>query len=777
MQPQTFTLDLAGKTFTVEVGKLAPQANGACTVRLGDTIVLATAVMNKQPRPGIDFLPLMVDYEERLYASGKIKGSRFIKREGRPTDEAILTSRLIDRGIRPLFNKDIRNDIQVTVTVLSYDSINDADVPAMLASSIALMISDIPFAGPVSGVRVALPSEAGADAEFILNPTHEEVGKSALDLVISAREDKIMMAEAGAKEVPEDRMLAATRFAVEQCQKLNAFQNEIAKVIAPVKLEMESAPADPEIKQRIIDLLGERMHAIIQQKGKADRNADLKKMKDEVVETIRTEALEAAQNHELGAFTVANDFLGKEAVAAEVEQKIAQAKAVFEKLWESTLRSYILSHRERIGGRGIEEIRTLAIQVGLFPRTHGSGFFERGETQAVTICTLGSPGKEQILDGMEEEEKKRYMHHYNFPGFSTGEAKPVRSPGRREIGHGALAERALEPVLPPQEKFAYTIRLVTEIMSSSGSTSMAATCGSTLALMDAGVPITKPVAGIAMGLMTDPENRYGHFEVLTDLQDAEDFAGDMDFKIAGTRDGITAIQMDTKIQGLSLEMVEKVFSQAHKGRLEILDAMTAVIAEPKKEMSSYAPRLESFKIEQDKIRVVIGKGGETINKIIDETGVEIDINDDGTVTVASTEGEAMKKAVDWIKLLVHDPKPGEKYQAKVTRFMDFGAFAEIAPGKEGMIHVSELAVERVNHPSDVVNIGDVIPVVVKEIDHMGRINLSHLAAIGKSRPESDRGPRDGGFRGGRGGARGGRPGFGGRGGGRPGGRGGFGGGR
>ncbi len=757
MQPQTFTLDLAGKTITVEIGKLAPQANGACTVRLGDTIVLATAVMNKQPRPGIDFLPLMVDYEERLYASGKIKGSRFIKREGRPTDEAILTSRLIDRGLRPLFDKDIRTDIQVTVTVLSYDSVNAAEIPAMLGASIALMISDIPFAGPVSGVRVGqMTTDGKPDAEFVLNPTHEQIDKSALDLVISAREDKIMMAEAGAKEVPEDRVLAATRFAVEHCQKLNAFQNEIAAAVKPVKLEMAMAASDPEIKQRVSDLLGERMHAIIQKMGKADRNADLKKMKDEVIETIRTEALEKAQDHELGTFTVANDFLGKEAVAKEVEQKISVAKGYFEKLWEGALRSYILTHRERIGGRGIEEIRKLAVEVGLFPRTHGSAFFERGETQAVTLCTLGSPGKEQILDGMEEEEKKRYMHHYNFPGFSTGEAKPVRSPGRREIGHGALAERALQPVLPAQDKFAYTIRLVTEILSSSGSTSMAATCGSSLALMDAGVPIAKPVAGVAMGMMTDPENRYGHYEVLTDLQDAEDFAGDMDFKIAGTRDGITAIQMDTKIQGLSLEMVEKVLAQAFKGRMEILDAMVAVIAEPRKEMSSYAPRLESFKIEQDKIRVVIGKGGETINKIIDETGVEIDIDDDGTVTVAAVEGEAMKKAVEWIKMLIHDPKPGEKYQAKITRFMDFGAFAEITPGKEGMIHVSELAEQRVDHPSDVVKIGDVIPVVVKEIDHMGRINLSHLAAIGKSRPPSDRPPRDGGFRGGHGGRGGGR---------------------
>jgi polyribonucleotide nucleotidyltransferase len=747
MKPQQFSVELAGKTITVEVGKFAPQANGACTVRMGDTVVLGTAVMSKSQRPGIDFLPLMVDYEERLYASGKIKGSRFIKREGRPTDEAVLTSRLIDRGIRPLFDKNIRNDIQVVATVLSYDNENDADILSMLAGSIALVASDIPFDGPLSGVRIGM-----VDGELVVNPTQQQIQKSTIDLVVSGKDDKIMMLEAGSNEVPEAKMLEAVKMAMDAIKKLNDFQNEIVAAIKPVKREVAVATEYPEIKDRVSQIVGKRLEKVIDTAGKGERNDEIATMREEVAETIHKELLETAAKEDLGKLTLATAAMAEERVAAEIKAKVSYAKAAFDKIWDRTFRMHILDTGKRLGGRKIDEIRPLSAGVSLFPRTHGSGFFQRGETQAITLVTLGSPGKEQILDGMEEEEKKRYMHHYNFPAFSTGETKPMRSPGRREIGHGALAERALVPVLPPQEKFAYTIRVVTEILSSSGSTSMAATCGSSLSLMDAGVPITKHVAGVAMGLMTDPDKRYERFEVLTDLQDAEDFAGDMDFKIAGTRDGITAIQMDTKIKGLSFEMVEKTLTQANKGRTQILEVMTGAIAEPRTEMSKFAPRLESFKIDTEKIRVVIGKGGEMINRIIDETGVEIDIDDNGTVTVAATEPEGMKKAVEWIKQLTIDPKPGDKFQAKITRFMDFGAFAEIVPGKEGLIHISELSEQHVNHPSDVAKIGDVLPVVVKEIDHMGRLNLSHLAAIGKSRPDTGRG-----FGGGRPGGRGGRP--------------------
>lgn len=754
MKAQSFTKELAGKTITVEIGELAPQASGACTVRIGDTVVMGTAVMSQSPRPGIDFLPLMVDYEEKLYASGKIKGSRFIKREGKPTDEAILTARLIDRGIRPLFDKNIRRDIQIVTTVLSYDSENSADIAAMLAGSVALQISDIPFAGPISGIRVGK-----IDGQLVVNPTRSQLASSSLDLVLSVTGDKVMMLEAGAKEVPEAETLEAIKLALQHGQELNAFQEEITKAVSPVKQEMPEAADLTELKKKVNDLVGDRFKKLIAEPGKGERADQLAALETEVIDAIKAEVMEEAGKESLGEFTVASAAKSFDEVQQRVTSKVANAHEAFAKAWDLALRMHILDKQSRLGGRKVNEIRKLTVKAGLFPRTHGSALFQRGDTQAITIATLGSPAMEQILDGMEEEEKKRYMHHYNFPAFSTGEAKPMRSPGRREIGHGALAERALEPVLPDKEKFAYTIRLVTEILSSSGSTSMAATCGSTLALMDAGVPITKPVAGIAMGLMTDPSDTYGRFEVLSDLQDAEDFAGDMDFKITGTADGITAIQMDTKIKGLSLEIIEKTLSQALEGRLFILKAMTAVIAEPRTQMSKFAPRLESFKIDQDKIRVVIGKGGEMINKIIDETGVEIDIDDDGTVTVSSVDPSGMEKAIKWIKLLVTDPKPGDKFDGKITRLMDFGAFAEIVPGKEGLIHVSQLSEQHVRHPEDVVKVGDVLPVVVTEIDDMGRLNLSHLLAIGKKpRPGSERPPRRGGFGGGRG-----RGGFGGRG--------------
>jgi len=756
MKAQSFTKEIAGKTITVEVGMLAPQANGACTVRIGDTVVLGTAVMSKSQRPGIDFLPLMVDYEERLYASGKIKGSRFVKREGRPTDEAVLTSRLIDRGIRPLFSKHVRNDIQVVATVLSYDSENDADVASMLAASIALQISDIPFEGPVSGVRVGR-----VDGKWMINPLKSELLKSDLDLVVSGRDDKVMMIEAGGKEIPEAAMFEAVTAAMEQVKLLNAFQLEIAKAIGVAKREVTPAADLAELKDFIAGMVGDRLEKAIDILAKEERNAEIAKINDEVIEKIKQDAVAAAEAKKVSVSSVAELVRAEEEAKQMIDFRVSQAKEAFTKLWDKTLRMHILDKRTRMGGRKIDEVRPLTVKVGLFPRTHGSAFFQRGETQAVTLTTLGSPSMEQILDGMEEEEKKRYMHHYNFPAYATGETKPIRSPGRREIGHGALAERALEAVLPDKEKFAYAMRLVSEIFASNGSSSMAATCGSSLSLMDAGVPIKTPVAGIAMGLMTDPEKPYERFEVLTDLQDAEDFAGDMDFKIAGTKDGITAIQMDTKIQGLSLEMVQKTFEQARAGRLFILEAMNAAIAEPRKDMSKFAPRLESFKIDTDKIRVVIGKGGEMINKIIDECGVEIDIDDDGTVTVSSIEPVAMEKAVKWIKLLVTDPKPGDKFQGKITRLMDFGAFAEIVPGKEGLIHISQLSEEHIAHPGDVVKEGQVIPVVVTEIDELGRLNLSHLLAIGKKpRPGSERPPRrSGGFGGGRG-----RGGFGGRGG-------------
>lgn len=733
MKEQTFSTELNGKEIIVKTGKLAQQANGSCTVQIGDTIVLGTAVISDDIRPGIDFLPLMVDYEEKLYAAGKIKGSRFVKREGRPTDEAVVTSRLIDRGIRPLFNKNIRHDIQVIATVLSYDGEHDADIASMLAASVALQISDIPFDGPLSGVRVGK-----IDGKLAANPTKSELKNSTLDLVVSGKEDRTLMVEAGAQELSEADMLEAIKFAHEQINKLNEFQLEIAKKIGKPKKEAPLSEDHAELKAKVADMVGSTFDDAMSDKDRFKSNEILAAKRTEVADKIK-ESTEDEQN---------------------VDSVVSSAKEVFDKLWETHMRSSILEKGSRLAGRKPEEIRQLTIEAGLFPRTHGSALFQRGDTQAVTIATLGSPSMEQILDGMELEVKKRYMHHYNFPPFSTGEARPMRSPGRREIGHGALAERALLPVLPTAEKFAYTIRLVTEIMSSSGSTSMAATCGSTLALMDAGVPISKPVAGIAMGLITDPEDRDKKFQVLTDLQDAEDFMGDMDFKITGTADGITAMQMDTKIQGLSMGVVEKTLEQALKGRTEILGAMKKVIAEPRAEMSQYAPKLESFKIDPEKIRVVIGKGGEMINKIIDETKVEIDIDDDGMVSIASTEDGDIKRAMEWIKTLTTDPKPGDKFKGKITRLMDFGAFAEIVPGKEGLIHISQLSEEHIQHPGDVVKVGDEIEVEVTEIDDMGRLNLSHLKAIGKAAPERSRGgSRGGGGRGfgGHGGRGGGRP--------------------
>ena len=753
---KSFQVDVAGKTVTVETGVLAPQADGACTVRIGDTVVLTTVVMSQETRPGVDFLPLMVDYEERLYAAGKIKGSRFIKREGRPTDEAILTSRLIDRGVRPLLPKHLRYDVQVVCTVLSYDSENDADIASLLGASIALGISGVPFEGPLSTVRVGR-----VNGEFVVNPPKTERKSSTLDLLVSAKEGKVLMIEAGANEISEADSLAAIKLAIEHTNTLNEFQKQIVSEVGKEQIEIPAKADVSELSEKVSAIIGDGFAELMKHSDKEPRNAAFEAIKADVVEKIKTESVEAG-----------------EAVVAGVEQRVSAAKQLVESLWEEYLRMHIVKTKTRIGGRKSDEVRQLEVEVGLFPRTHGSGFFQRGQTQGLTLATLGSPSMEQILDGMEVEEKKRYMHHYNFPPFSVGETKPMRSPGRREIGHGALAERALEAVLPAQEDFPYTIRLVTEVLSSSGSTSMAATCGSTLALMDAGVPISKPVSGIAMGLMTDPGDTYGNFVVLTDIQDAEDFAGDADFKIAGTADGITAMQMDTKLKGLSMEMIEQTLTQGLAGRLHILKAMTDVIDKPRAEMSKYAPRLVSFEIDKDKIRTVIGKGGEMINKIIEETGVEIDINDDAIVTVASEDGESLKKAVEWIKNLTTDPKPGEKYDGKITRLMDFGAFAEILPGKEGLIHISELAEQRIDHPGDVIKEGDVIPVQVLEIDHMGRLNLSHLAAIGKSRPKpegrDDRGPRRGGGGPGRGGGRG----FGGggdrRGGSRPPSRGGFG---
>ncbi len=696
MESKKWSLQIGGRILEVETGLLAGQANGSVTVRYGDTVVLATAVMSKSASRVSGYFPLMVDFEERYYAAGKIKGSRFIKREGRPSDDAILSGRAVDRTVRPLFNHRMRNDVQVVATVLSYDGENDPDIVSIIAASAALTISNIPWNGPVAAVRVGK-----VNGEFILNPVNGEVAEGDLDLLVSGTAEKINMIECAAKEVPEEEMIKAFTFAHEAIKKIAGLISEIQKEIGKEKSQPALVQAAPEIEESIKKMLLEnKLDEILYDKDK------------KVIEEKTAELKEKVEN-----------FL-KESYPEEAEKLKEVAEIVFDETSDEIVHKNILEKEQRPDGRKIDEIRQINCKIGILPRTHGTGLFTRGETQALTVTTLGSPGDEQIIDTMEVDMKKRYIHHYNFPPYSVGEVRPMRGPGRREIGHGALAEKALVPVLPSKEEFPYTILLVSEVLSSNGSSSMASTCGSTLSLMDAGVPIKRPVSGIAMGIIVGDDN---NFKVLTDIQGLEDHYGDMDFKAAGTEKGITALQMDVKLDGVTVEMLSAVLVQSHKNRLEILEKITATISAPRTEMSQYAPRIIIMRINPDKIRNVIGTGGKIINEIIDETGVQIDIEDDGSIFITSTDEASAKKAQEWIDNLTHEVKAGEIFNARVTRIMNFGAFAEILPGQEGLIHISEIAERRIEKVEDVLKVGDIIPVKVKEIDNQGRINLSAKA--------------------------------------------------
>ncbi|PIP27345.1 MAG: polyribonucleotide nucleotidyltransferase [Candidatus Moranbacteria bacterium CG23_combo_of_CG06-09_8_20_14_all_39_10] len=702
MAQKKWSLQIGGRELEIETGLLAKQASGSVTVRYGDTVVLAAATMSNSLSKFGGYFPLMVDFEERYYAAGKIKGSRFIKREGRPSDDAVLTGRVIDRTVRPLFNSRMRNEVQVIVTVLSIDGENEPDTISVIAASAALAISNIPWNGPVAAVRVA----QAENGEFILNPVNGELADSKLDLVISGTKDKINMLEAGAKEVPEEQIAKAFAFGQEAITKIATFIEDIAKEAGKEKTAAILLQGTPEFEAKIKEiLLAENLAEALYDASKVVIEEKTKAIKEKV-----------------------NTYIS-ENFTEGVDKLKEIAEQVFEETSDEIVHQNILDKEQRPDGRKLDQLRQIDCQVGLLPRTHGTGLFTRGETQALTVTTLGSPGDEQVIDTMEVDMKKRYIHHYNFPPYSVGEVRPMRGPGRREVGHGALAEKALIPVLPAKEVFPYTILLVSEVLESNGSSSMASTCGSTLSLMDAGVPIIRPVSGIAMGIIVGAD---GKFKVLTDIQGMEDHYGDMDFKAAGTTEGITALQMDVKVQGVTLEMLETVLAQSKINRLEIMDKIVATIPAPRAEMSQYAPRIIIMHISPDKIRNVIGTGGKIINAIIDETGVQIDIEDDGSVFITSPDALAAKKAQEWIDNLTHEVKAGEIFQAKVVKIMTFGAFAEILPGQEGLIHISELADRRVEKVEDVVAVGDIVPVKVKEIDAQGRINLSMKAVAPKA---------------------------------------------
>jgi len=709
MTKKIFKADFAGKELIIETGLLAQQAGGSCTVRHGDTVVLATAVMGGI-REGIDYFPLSVDYEEKLYAAGKIKGSRWIKREGRPSDEAILTSRLVDRAIRPLFSKEIKNEVQVILTVLSFDQENDPDVVGLIAASAALSISNVPWNGPLAGVRIGR-----VENEWVLNPSFEARDKSEMDFIVAGKDDKLLMLECDGQEVSEEIAYQAIEFSMKHIKKVIKLINEVTKAVGKEKTEVEPVPSSeeeetPEAQKELLE------------KAESWIKTNIPKVlfdKKLTTKIARKEALTQAKE-DLAA------HLEAEGVGKERRKK---ALPLVDQFAEAEVTRAILEEDKRVDGRKLTEIRPLEVSVGLLPRTHGSGLFNRGETQVLSVITLGSPGDEQFLEGLEESGKKRFMHHYNFPPYSVGEAGRIFGPSRRDIGHGALAEKALRQLMPTKEDFPYTVRVVSEVLGSNGSSSMASTCGSSLALMDAGIPIKKAVAGIAMGVASDEEK--GKFKVLTDLQDLEDGQGGMDFKIAGTKDGITAIQLDTKTSGLPLDIVKQTFDQGLKARLEILKAMDKVISAPRPELSEYAPRIVSFNINPDKIREVIGPGGKIINEIIDKTGVQIDIEPDGLVMVTATEGDGAQEAVDWIKNIVREVEVNEVFEGTVTRALDFGAFVEILPGQEGMVHISELAHHHVNQVEDVVKTGDTVKVKVIKIDEKGRINLSMKALLPK----------------------------------------------
>ncbi|WP_421535511.1 polyribonucleotide nucleotidyltransferase [Priestia sp. D3YE.R1] len=700
-EKRVFSVDLAGRKLEVEVGQLAKQANGAALIRYGDTVVLSTATASKEPK-NVDFFPLTVNYEERLYAVGKIPGG-FIKREGRPSEKAILASRLIDRPIRPLFADGFRNEVQVVSVVMSVDQNCSSEIAAMFGSSLALSVSDIPFEGPIAGVIVGR-----VDNEFVVNPTVDELEKSDIHLTVAGTKDAINMVEAGADEVPEEVMLEAIMFGHEQIKKLIAFQEEIGAAVGKEKVEVELYTVDADLERQVREIAEGDMNRAVQVQEKHARENAIKEVKSAVAAKFEEQDVE--------------------------EEVLNQVNEILSKLVKSEVRRLITEEKVRPDGRSIDEIRPLSSETNLLPRTHGSGLFTRGQTQALSICTLGALGDVQILDGLSVEESKRFMHHYNFPSFSVGETRPMRGPGRREIGHGALGERALEPVIPNEKDFPYTIRLVSEVLESNGSTSQASICASTLAMMDAGVPIKAPVAGIAMGLIKSGE----HYSILTDIQGMEDHLGDMDFKVAGTENGVTALQMDIKIDGLSREILDEALQQAKKGRMQILNHMMSTIATPRQELSQYAPKILTMAINPDKIRDVIGPSGKQINKIIEETGVKIDIEQDGTIFISSIDQPMNEKAKKIIEDLVREVEVGQMYLGKVKRIEKFGAFVEIFSGKDGLVHISELAEERIGKVEDVVAIGDELLVKVMEIDKQGRVNLSRKAILKEQKEKEEK---------------------------------------
>ncbi|GAB4562768.1 MAG: polyribonucleotide nucleotidyltransferase [Anaerolineae bacterium] len=695
-----FTARLGDHEVIVETGLLAPQAGGAVTIQSGESVLLCTATASKVPREGVDFFPLSVEFEERLYAAGRIPGS-FMRREGRPSDEAILLCRLVDRPLRPLFPKGFTNDVQVILTALAADGETHLDILGIIGASTALMISDIPFAGPVGAVRVGY-----IDGEFVINPTIPQMEHSTLDLRLAGTEDSILMVEAGAHEIPEELMLEAMRLGHAAMQDVIRMQKEMAAQLGKPKLTFTPFVPSDEARQAVRDLIETRVEETLEKNPvKAERSEALDALKQEVLTTL-----------------------------GETYDPLELA-AAFDEVVKAVVRRRILEKGIRPDGRDLKTIRPISCQVGLLPRVHGSGLFCRGETQVLTIATLGTPRDAQTLDTLSPEETKRFLHHYNFPPYSTGEVWPLRGPRRREIGHGALAERALQPMIPPEDQFPYTIRLVSEVLSSNGSTSMASVCGSTLALMDAGVPIEAPVAGVAMGLVTGPDGKYA---VLTDIQGMEDALGDMDFKVAGTEHGITALQMDIKIHGLSYEILEDALAQAREGRLYILERMKEVIAEPRKELSKYAPRIITIKIDPEKIGKVIGPGGKVIRKIQDDYNVKVDIQEDGTVYIAATDAIGSQGAVHEIETLTEDVEIGKIYTGRVVRTEPYGAFVEILPGVDGMVHISQLADYRAPSVEDVVKVGDEVMVMVVDIDSSGKIRLSRQAVLEGWTPEEAR---------------------------------------
>ena len=698
-----FETDFADKKLIIETGNMAFRADGAVTVRYGDTMVLATAIVEPKPRPDTDFFPLMIDYEERWYASGKISGSRYMKREAKPSDKSILTARLIDRPIRPLFPKGYRNDVQVVITVLSVDLENEPDVVSIIAASTALMLAGTPFEGPVAAVRIGQ-----IDGKLVVNPTLTEQLDSKLNLTVAGTKDAIMMVESVASEVSEAVILDGFELAIKAWQPVIELQNKMVKDLAITKKDFDLFKPNAEVEIKIGEYLKTRL-------GERVRHAD---------KTKRHEAIGELHDEVMAEFGLLPDDVEDDGKTRYGHPDIEVA---FEKIIDSEIRRAILEEATRPDNRKNTEIRPLSMQVGIIPRTHGSGLFTRGATQALTLTTLAPAGAAQQIESMDEDTEKFFLHHYNFAPFSIGEARPMRSTSRREIGHGNLAERALQAVLPTKEDFPYTIRIVTEILSSAGSTSMAATCGSTLSLMDAGVPIKSPVSGIAMGLMVNHADP-SQYVILSDIQDAEDFAGDMDFKVAGTSQGITAVQMDIKLKGLSLEILKAALEQGQQGRAEILSAMNKVLDKPRADLSPYAPRITKLQINPDKIREVIGKGGETIQRITAETGVDIDIEDSGLIMISSADSGAAQVAKEMIEAIVAEPEVGKVYNGKVIKVMDFGAFVEIMPGKEGMVHVSQIRDERVEDIRKELNEGDEVKVKLTEIDDRGRLNLSIKAA-------------------------------------------------